>query len=110
MPLSVTSYGKDGMEYTLTSTTGDPWTPRRERPSTPMADFLRYHVLIRVFQGHAGEWQDLLSKTSRGNSDDARFLRWVQKKLDSAPRLLDEIRGVVERTGLWPEDDPHFSG
>lgn len=90
------------MEYTVSTTTPGVPIPPREPMSSPLADFLRYHVLIRVFQGHTGEWLDLLRKTARGESDDARFLRWLQQKLDSDPWLLDEIRGMVDGSGLWP--------
>jgi hypothetical protein len=74
----------------------------RTPPGAPMTDFLRYHVLVRVFDGRAEDWLLLLDETSRGDTEDARFLRWLGARLSSDPQLLDDIRHTVDSSGLWP--------
>lgn len=70
-----------------------------------LTDFLRYHVLVRVFQGDVGEWLSVLRSTDRDDSDDARFLRWLHQKIRSEPYLLDRIRETVDSSGLWPGEE-----
>jgi hypothetical protein len=73
-----------------------------ERPSTALTDFLRYHVLIRVFDGNAFRWLHLLQQTGRADGEDARFLAWLHNRLSADPQLLDQIRQTVNASGLWP--------
>jgi hypothetical protein len=68
-----------------------------------ITDFLRYHVLIRVFDGDAGAWLDLLSHQSQVQRREVVFVRWLRLRLTSDPTLLDRIREVVNTSGLWPE-------
>jgi hypothetical protein len=70
-----------------------------------VTDFLRYHVLVRVFGGDVQEWLQLLQSTDRHDSADARFLRWLWGRVDADPTLLDEIRHVVNTSGLWPTEE-----
>ena len=69
---------------------------------SPMADLLRYHVLVRVFDGDPDRWIEQL-KEERGNAceSDIRFARWVRTRLRRDPALLDRIRAAVERTTFW---------
>ena len=68
----------------------------------PLTDFLRYVTLVRVFNGNIGLWLHILRNTSRNESSDANFLRWLQGRCASEPRLIDEIRHSVDASGLWP--------
>ena len=68
----------------------------------PVTDFLRYVTLVRVFNGNIALWLHILRNTSRNESSDARFLRWLQTRCASEPSLIDEIRETVEASGLWP--------
>ena len=68
----------------------------------PLTDFLRYVTLVRVFNGNIGLWLHILRNTSRNESSDANFLRWLQGRCVSEPRLIDDIRHSVDASGLWP--------
>jgi hypothetical protein len=76
-----------------------------EMKQCALTDFLRYHVLVRVFQGDVAEWLSVLQSTDRDDSDDARFLRWLHRKIRSEPYLLERIRETVESSGLWPAEE-----
>ena len=65
------------------------------------ADFLRYHVLVRVFDGDADRWLDHLQRKGDFPEEDIRFVRWIRGRLRRDPRLMDDIRRMVERTPLW---------
>ncbi len=67
----------------------------------PLTDFLRYVTLVRVFNGNIGLWLHILRNTSRDESSDANFLRWLQGRCAAEPALIDEIRETVEASGLW---------
>jgi hypothetical protein len=73
-----------------------------DQPAAPITDFLRYHVLIRVFDGNAFRWLHLLQQSGRADGEDARFLAWLHKRLSNDPQLLDQIRQTVDASGLWP--------
>ncbi len=70
--------------------------------SASLTDFLRYVALVRIFNGNIALWLHILRNTSRNESDDARFLRWLQHKCEAEPQLLDQIRRSVDASGLWP--------
>jgi len=65
------------------------------------ADFLRYQVLVRVFDGDADRWLDHLRETGDFADEDIRFVRWIRGRLRRDPELMDDIRRMVERTPLW---------
>lgn len=65
------------------------------------ADFLRYQVLIRVFNGDADRWLDHLREQGDFADEDIRFVRWIRGRLRRDPELMDDIRRMVERTPLW---------
>ena len=53
-----------------------------------VAEFLRYHVLVRVFDGDPDAW--LAQLRERGGDDgDVRFVRWIRSRLRQDPSLLD---------------------
>ena len=62
-----------------------------------MTDFLRYHVLIRVFGGDVDAWLEM------ANNTDRPFLRWLKRRIDEDASLLMMIASAVEGSGLWPE-------
>lgn len=70
-----------------------------------MTDFLRYHTLVRVFNGNITLWLHILRNTSRDDCADARFLRWLQQRCAAEPDLMQEIRESVDASGLWPPQD-----
>jgi len=68
--------------------------------SSVVAQFLRYHVLVRVYDGDADAW--LADLGARGDDGgDARFVRWIRSRLRRDPRLLVSIRKMVAATPFW---------
>jgi hypothetical protein len=71
--------------------------------SSIIADFLRYHVLIRVFNGNPDAWLESL----RTRPDDAcvrgdiRFARWIRARSRRDPAFLETVGRMVEQTELW---------
>jgi len=65
------------------------------------ADFLRYQVLVRVFDGDADRWLDHLRRQGDFPDEDIRFVRWIRGRLKREPELMNDIRKMVERTPLW---------
>jgi hypothetical protein len=84
----------------------------RSRPTNvvamPLGDgsmvttFLRYHVLIRVFDGNPDAWlAQLDARPAEAAVGDARFARWIRTRLRADPTLLAEIRRMVDTTPFW---------
>lgn len=71
--------------------------PRGE--ASVVAQFLRFHVLIRVFDGDADAWLDHVRE--RGGEDDLRFARLIRSRLRQDPMLLMSIRRMVDATPFW---------
>jgi hypothetical protein len=69
-----------------------------------LTDFLRYHALVRVFNGNISLWLHILRNTRREDSEDARFLKWLQQRCETEPTLLEQIRERVDASGLWPPE------
>ena len=65
------------------------------------ANFLRFHVLVRVFDGDADRWLDHLRRLGDFPDEDIRFVRWIRGRLRREPELMANIRKMVERTPLW---------
>ena len=63
-----------------------------------VAEFLRFHVLVRVFDGDPDAW---LAKLREDDSADVRFLRWIRSRLRQDPALIAEIRRMVDATPFW---------
>lgn len=72
---------------------------RYVRLRNPMTEFLRYLVLIRVFDGDIDGWLHIVGDSE---GDDAAFLRWLKDRCRNEPTLLEEIRARVDATGVWP--------
>jgi hypothetical protein len=69
---------------------------------SPIADLLRYHLLVRVFDGDPDRW--IAEMQERGASEfesDMRFARWLRTRMRRDPELLGRIRAAVERTRVW---------
>jgi len=74
-----------------------------------VTDFLRCHVLVRVFDGDPEAWLDALRRRSEDalSGADVRFVRRVRARLRDNPMLLTAIRRMVDTTPLamnkaWP--------
>ena len=68
--------------------------------SSVVAEFLRYHVLVRVFDGDPDAW--LAALRERGGDDgDVRFVRWIRSRLRRDPALIVSIRRMVDATPFW---------
>jgi hypothetical protein len=68
-----------------------------------VTDFLRYHVLIRVFDGDANAWLAVIANKSMPDGE-RMFVEWIGDRLQHDAQLLDRLRDVVEGSGLWPPD------
>jgi hypothetical protein len=84
---------------------------KRERPfsnvvkmpagdGSMVAEFLRFHVLVRVFDGDPDAWLSKLREREEDNAD-VRFVRWIRSRLRQDPTLLGEIRRMVDATPFW---------
>ncbi|MDP9194484.1 MAG: hypothetical protein M3P06_22520 [Acidobacteriota bacterium] len=65
-----------------------------------VAEFLRFHVLVRVFDGDPDAWLSKLREREE-DSADVRFARWIRSRLRQDPALLGEIRRMVDATPFW---------
>jgi hypothetical protein len=67
-----------------------------------VTDFLRYHVLIRVFDGNAHAWLEVLQQQNRAPTHETVFVEWIDHRLRGDPDLLVRLRELVDESGLWP--------
>lgn len=88
-----------GTRHTTRVTTSGNSAGRSSAPGPKMTDFLRYHVLVRVFDGDIGRWLGITRSAA-----DATFLESLREEVASNPRLLSDIRKVVDTSGLWPAE------
>ena len=65
-----------------------------------VAEFIRYHVLVRVFEGDPDAWLAHL-ETSGDPGGDLRFVRWIRSRLRQEPALIITIRRMVDATPFW---------
>lgn len=65
-----------------------------------VAEFLRYHVLVRVFDGDPDLWIAQLQARGDGGGD-LRFVRWIRSRLRQDPSLILSIRRMVDATPFW---------
>ena len=65
-----------------------------------VAEFLRYHVLVRVFDGDPDAWLAHL-RAGGGDGGDIRFAHWIRSRLRQEPFLLIAIRKMVDATPFW---------
>ncbi|MEO8382262.1 MAG: hypothetical protein ABI779_21555 [Acidobacteriota bacterium] len=73
--------------------------PMPRSDGSVVTQFLRYHVLMRVFDGDVDAW--LLHLSGTGEEADLRFARWIRTRLRRDPALLLSIRRMVEATPFW---------
>jgi hypothetical protein len=67
-----------------------------------VAQFIRYHVLVRVFHGDPDAWlAHLDTKGEVIDGGDLRFVRWIRSRLRQDPALLGSIRRMVDATPFW---------
>jgi hypothetical protein len=65
-----------------------------------IAEFIRYHVLVRVFHGDPDAWlAHLLANGDAGG--DLRFVRRLRSRLRQEPALIITIRRMVDATPFW---------
>lgn len=62
-----------------------------------VAEFLRYHVLVRVYGGDADAWLAHLREHGDAGGN-LRFVHWIRSRLRHDPTLLAAIRQLVEAT------------
>jgi hypothetical protein len=70
--------------------------PMPRAGGTPLTDFLRYHVLVRVFDGDVDAWIEQLTEEG-----DIRFARRVRTRLREDPAFLVAVRRMVDATLFW---------
>jgi len=63
--------------------------------------FIRYHVLVRVFDGDPDAWLAHIRARGEGDQGDVRFVRWIRTRLRRDPALLAAIRRMVDATPFW---------
>ena len=66
-----------------------------------VAQFIRYHVLVRVFDGDPDAWLAHLLARDEADQGDVRFVRWVRTRLRQDPAMLTSIRRMVDATPFW---------
>ena len=75
------------------------------RDGSVVAEFLRYHVLMRTFDGDPDAWLAHLRDGGGGyggdDGGDLRFVRWIRSRLRQDPALLISIRKMVDATPFW---------
>jgi hypothetical protein len=65
-----------------------------------VAEFIRYHALVRIFDGDPDAWLAHLEEHG-GDEGDVRFARWIRSRLRQDPELLSSIREMVDATPFW---------
>ena len=68
-----------------------------------VGDFLRCHVLVRVFGGDPEAWLEALRQQSLDDVSgaDIRFIRRIRARLRYDPLLIAAIRRMVDALPLW---------
>lgn len=72
--------------------------PRRDE--SIVADFLRYHVLVRVHDGDCDAWLAQLEACG-AEEREVRFARLIRSRVRRNPALLVSIRRMVDATPFW---------
>lgn len=65
-----------------------------------VAEFIRYHMLVRVFNGDPDAWLAQLARDG-DTGGDVRFARWIRSRLRKDPALIISIRRMVDATPFW---------
>jgi len=67
-----------------------------------VAQFIRYHVLVRLFDGDPDAWlAHLDARGSVVDGGDLRFVRWIRSRLRQDPAFIGSIRRMVDATPFW---------
>jgi hypothetical protein len=68
-----------------------------------VGQFIRYHVLVRVYDGDPDAWLAQLRERSdeAETGGDIRFVHWIRSRLRQDPTLLASIRRMVDATPFW---------
>lgn len=69
-----------------------------------VGQFIRYHVLVRVYDGDPDAWLAQLRARGADGPDtggDIRFVHWIRTRLRQDPTLLAAIRQMVDATPFW---------
>lgn len=69
-----------------------------------VGQFIRYHVLVRVYDGDPDAWLAQLRERGADGPDtggDIRFVHWIRSRLRQDPTLLAAIRQMVDATPFW---------
>ena len=72
--------------------------PRRDE--SIVAEFLRYHVLVRVHDGDCDAWLAQLEACG-ADEGEVRFARLIRTRMRRDPALLPSIRRMVDATPFW---------
>lgn len=79
--------------------------PMPKGGGSPVAQFLRFHVLVRVHGGDPDAWLARLRDDAANgiavDDADVRFVRWIRSRLRRDPALLATIRTMVDATPFW---------
>ena len=65
-----------------------------------VAQFIRYHVLICVYDGDPDAWLARLREHG-GDEGDVRFVRWIRSRVRKDPSFMLAIRRMVDATPFW---------
>ena len=76
-------------------------------------DFVRYHILIGVYDGDIEAWEGFLTEegTREQIAEDLPFVCWLKRQLGKDPDLLEQIRHMAEHSDVidgeivWIEDE-----
>lgn len=66
-----------------------------------VGQFIRYHVLVRVYGGDPDAWLAQLRSRGADDAGDVRFVHWIRSRLRQDPMLIHTIRRMVESTPFW---------
>jgi hypothetical protein len=69
-----------------------------------VGQFIRYHVLVRVYDGDPDAWLAQLRACDASDphsEGDIRFVHWIRSRLRQEPMLLASIRRMVDATPFW---------
>ena len=81
---------------------GDNVVPMPSGARSPIEDYLRFQVLVRVYDGDPDRWiAELKRRPGAEFESDMRFARWIRTCLRRDPALIDWIREAVARAPIW---------
>lgn len=66
-----------------------------------VGQFIRYHVLVRVYDGDPDAWLAELRERGADAAGDIRFVHWIRSRMRHDPTLIYAIRRMVDATPFW---------